>query len=497
MAGIGFELKRAFQKKGLFALIKAYGYSAMVCTGPMILGILLLLGIKFLGILAGTADGDMRLVNSMVTYTLLASLLTTNVLSMVTTRYIADQLYMKRPGSIMPSFYGSISVMLVAGGAVYGTFLIFSGLDLRKGIACFVFYGILIVVWTEINYLTAVKNYRGILLAFLGAVIITFVTGYLLIFVLKWFDIIISMMIAVCVGYGAVSIIYYAVLLRYFPKGDCSSLYFLKWIDQYRELVPIGTNIGIGLYSHLIIMWASPASVQVKGLFYEAPMYDISALMAFLSILITTVNFVTSVEVEFYPKYRDFFSLLDGALVDIEQAQKEMKQTLIRELTYTFIKQFFSSMLFIIVGSILIPMLPLGFSDEMLGIFRIMCCGYAFYAMGNSLMLIQLYFADNRGAMISTGAFMLVGTLGTVLTTFMGVKWYGFGFLAGGIVFTMLTFILLRNFMKEVLENILMRQPLKESEVRGPMKSIAEKYERKYQEKYPRRRTVKQEEEIN
>jgi uncharacterized membrane protein len=244
-------------------------------------------------------------------------------------------------------------------------------------------------------------------------------------------------------------------------------------------------------------MWASPASVQVKGLFYEAPMYDISALMAFLSILITTVNFVTSVEVEFYPKYRDFFSLLDGALVDIEQAQKEMKQTLIRELTYTFIKQFFSSMLFIIVGSILIPMLPLGFSDEMLGIFRIMCCGYAFYAMGNSLMLIQLYFADNRGAMISTGAFMLVSTLGTVLTTFMGVKWYGFGFLAGGIVFTMLTFILLRNFMKEVLENILMRQPLKESEVRGPMKSIAEKYERKYQEKYPRRRTVKQEEEIN
>ena len=140
MAGIGFELKRAFQKKGLFALIKAYGYSAMVCTGPMILGILLLLGIKFLGILAGTADGDMRLVNSMVTYTLLASLLTTNVLSMVTTRYIADQLYMKRSGSIMPSFYGSISVMLVVGGAVYGTFLIFSGLDLRKGIACFVFF---------------------------------------------------------------------------------------------------------------------------------------------------------------------------------------------------------------------------------------------------------------------------------------------------------------------------------------------------------------------
>ena len=36
MAGIGFELKKMFSKKGVFPLIKAYGYAATVCVGPML-----------------------------------------------------------------------------------------------------------------------------------------------------------------------------------------------------------------------------------------------------------------------------------------------------------------------------------------------------------------------------------------------------------------------------------------------------------------------------
>lgn len=42
MAGIGFELKKLFQKRGLAATAKAYGYAGVICTGPMLLGIVLL-----------------------------------------------------------------------------------------------------------------------------------------------------------------------------------------------------------------------------------------------------------------------------------------------------------------------------------------------------------------------------------------------------------------------------------------------------------------------
>ena len=38
MAGIGFELKKLFNRRGLFATFRAYGYAGVVCTGPMLLG---------------------------------------------------------------------------------------------------------------------------------------------------------------------------------------------------------------------------------------------------------------------------------------------------------------------------------------------------------------------------------------------------------------------------------------------------------------------------
>ena len=39
MAGIGFELKKLFNSRGLFASFRAYGYAGVVCPGPMLLGI--------------------------------------------------------------------------------------------------------------------------------------------------------------------------------------------------------------------------------------------------------------------------------------------------------------------------------------------------------------------------------------------------------------------------------------------------------------------------
>ena len=49
MAGIGFELKKLFRRKGLFASLRAYGYAGIICTGPMLLGVVLQLGILRLG----------------------------------------------------------------------------------------------------------------------------------------------------------------------------------------------------------------------------------------------------------------------------------------------------------------------------------------------------------------------------------------------------------------------------------------------------------------
>lgn len=104
MAGIGFELKKLFNRRGLFATFRAYGYAGVVCTGPMLLGVVLLLGVMFLCDITGGSRHSRELLVCMITYTLLASLTVTSFLSMVVTRFIADQLYEENYEAVLPSF---------------------------------------------------------------------------------------------------------------------------------------------------------------------------------------------------------------------------------------------------------------------------------------------------------------------------------------------------------------------------------------------------------
>ena len=93
MAGIGFSLKKLFNKKGILNLCKAYGYSGIVTVGPMFLGILLLLGVSFIARIGGMNEHDRDLLNCMLTYSLLASLLITAWFNMVVTRFVSDKIY--------------------------------------------------------------------------------------------------------------------------------------------------------------------------------------------------------------------------------------------------------------------------------------------------------------------------------------------------------------------------------------------------------------------
>lgn len=91
--------------------------------------------------------------------------------------------------------------MLIAGGILYGIFLIFSGVGLIDKFLCFELFGELIVTWNAMSYLTAIKDYRGIMLSFLAAIAVTFLSGALLLFL--GISHVEALMAAVCIGYGS------------------------------------------------------------------------------------------------------------------------------------------------------------------------------------------------------------------------------------------------------------------------------------------------------
>ena len=479
MAGIGFELKRLFSKKGIVLTLRANLYASVVVTGPMVLGILLLLGAKFISTLAGATGHQQDLIIVVITYSLLFSLLLSSLLMFVLARYIADILYVEEYARILPSMYGAISLLLVVGGIGWGTFLYLSRLPLLYSVLSFILFCEGVVVWIQVNYITAIKDYKKILIGFLVGILTGLLVGYLLIQVN--FDIVASLLAGACFAYGVVIIIFSIVLHEYFPMGVGSSLRYFEWIEKYPPLTFVGFFTTLGLFIHLMLMWGSPWGVQVHGFFYHAPAHDIPALLAFITGLVSTVNFVTSVEVNVYPRYRRYFSLLngEGSLGDIDKAHDEMLDVLKQELFYLSLRQIIVTIIAIVVIGEVLLYFNLGFTSVMIGLFRVLCIGYGLFAIGNTMMLFLLYFSQYRDAFVTAMAFLLVNTLGTLFTITLPEIYYGFGFVAAGLAMYLVSLVLLSTYTKRIDYHIFSTQPIFFIEKMGILTRLARRLDGK------------------
>ena len=130
MAGLGFELRKVYNKGNFLAKQKAYGYAGIIYVGPMILGILLILAVVYLSVFGRFDNGERDHLLGLISYSILASLAVTNIFSMVVTRYVSDMIFEEKFEKILPSYFSSGAMMLGIGLVSYGLFLFLSGIPL-------------------------------------------------------------------------------------------------------------------------------------------------------------------------------------------------------------------------------------------------------------------------------------------------------------------------------------------------------------------------------
>ena len=477
MAGIGFELKKLFLNKGIVLQARANLYASLVIAGPTLMGVLLLLGTRYISSFGGATNHQQDLIVVLITYSLLFSLILTSSLLFVLSRFVADMLYISQYERVLPSMYGAISLFLVIGTVLWGGFLLINDLKFDYSLYSFILFCEGVVAWVQVSYISAVKEYRGILAGFIIGVVGGLLCGYL--FILLDYEVVASLLAGACISYGVLIIDFTIVIHGFFPLGNGSPLKFLEWIDKYPQLPYVGLFSTLGLFIHLILMWSSPWAVQVDGYFYHAPRHDIPALLAFLTSLATTINFVTTVEVNFYPKYRLYFSLLngDGALINIERAYNEMLDVLKQEIFYLAIRQIFITLLSVTLLGELIAYLKLGFSTSMIEVFRVLCVGYGIFAIGNCLLLFLLYFSSNTDALWSVVAFFITNTAATYYTILLPQTYYGFGFVVAGVVLYLVALRQLYSYTDRLDYYIFTKQPVFFVQKKGFLTNLVEKLE--------------------
>lgn len=451
----------------------------------MILSFLLLIGIRYLAELAQVNAHQVEIVGALVTYSALSALLLTSVLSTVVTRYISDRMFANDQSAVLGAYYGSLVTLLPIGAALYGVFLIFCGDTLLHSLLAWLLFNTISVVWIQMTFLSAIKEYLRIMQVFCASILLALIAAILLL--CMSIEPASALLTGVLIGYSTMLLCFSYLLHRCFPRPRGSCLRFLSYCEKYAPLIVVGACMAIGLFSHLPIMWyLSPLRVPIAGALYGAPNYDVPAILAFFSILATTVTFTTSVEVEFYPRYRQYFALIngDGTLEDIQHSEGIMKQVLNRELYYMSIKQIVCTLLFLVLAETLLPSMNIGFNDSMLANFRILCVGYAFYAIGNSLLIINLYFVNYRDAMLLSFVFAATSSALSVLTAATGNPLaYGLGFTVGAALLYLCALFALQRYMKKLNYHIFCAQPILIDPHEGPLTRLANRLNKKALEK--------------
>jgi uncharacterized membrane protein len=191
----------------------------------------------------------------------------------------------------------------------------------------------------------------------------------------------------------------------------------------------------------------------------------------------TTVNFIVSTEVNFYPRYRQYYDLFNGtgSITEIDLAQEEMLTVLDYELANLSRKQLLLSAAVISLGPTVLEILPLGFDSSMDSYLRILCVGYGAYAIANAVMLILLYFADYHDGALATGIFAAATTIFSIVGLFYPTDFYCYGFTLGAIFYLVAAWFFLYRYTRNLPYAILSVQPLIATEDQSALSKLADK----------------------
>lgn len=458
MAGIGFGLKKVFRGSGVFAVLRGYSLAAVVTEGPMVLMILLLFALRHLLARFGTVYRLQEQFLFFMTYATIFSLLLADTVLLFLDRFISDCIYQQRLQEILPSFFGMTFFLLLAGAPAMGLYLLTLPVGWDVRLAVQLLFCTLLIVWVQMSYLSAIKRYEYVLLGFAAGA--ASALGLTWCFLAGGMQPLSAALWGTALGFLVLLFLYMRQLLTCYPAGEWNLPAFFPTLQRYPGLLLTGLLLGLGLYGHNFVFWASGYRVQVFPTGVYCARYDVPAFFATLTILPMLVQFVVGLETRFADKYRAYFDsiLYGGRLEDIRAAKQEMETVLYAELSHMLQMQLIVAIASVaFLGNFL---QTVGLDETMTGTFRVLCFGYCLYGLVKCGTVLLLYFDDRSGACRAAGLFAALSLAGSLVTLALGPDSWGAGFLAAGAVTGFWVLRRLRRYLADLKYHVFCEQPL-------------------------------------
>ena len=431
MAGIGFKLIRLLDKQSYTGVLQAYGYAALIGSGPWVLS-MMTLGILGAALRAADSGAALDTFFVSVTYVFAFSLIATGPLQLVISRYAADRVYAREEHLIFPSFLGSITCVFGVGAVAGGLFF----LGAVPGPLAFRFAGagLLMVVsgiWIATVFLSAVKDYPAVLKCFAA--------GYLISFGTTWgggqWAGLPGMMTGFLVGQIGLFLMLFGVIFKEFGVRAGPSFTFLNYFRKHVVLATCGLIYNLGIWiDKPLHWWFSDHGYEVAGALWAAPLYDEAVYLSFLSVAPGMAVFLLSVETTFALHYERFFRQVveKASLTEIRRTKAAMIEALQDGVSRMLKFQGGVTLLLVIQADTLLNKLGLGAVQTL--VFRTTLVGVFLLVILLALLTVLFYLDRLKEALVACSLFALVNAGGTLVGMMLDERWFGMGFTVGAAV---------------------------------------------------------------
>jgi uncharacterized membrane protein len=456
MAGIGFRLREMSARKSFAEWLKLYVYSTVIFSGPWLISILAL-GALSLFALESMEDYSVRVFTVTIVYTYCFSLITTGLLQLVVTRYVSDQLFMRNPDAVVPCFVGAMAVTVivqtVTGALVYYS----SDLAFYYKITGLGLYVTVSVIWIEMLFLSAAKDYGNTVLFFAIGYLASFLGGQSLGMVFKLDGLLIGFLIGQVV---LMVLLMYRIFTEY-RFGLGVDFGFLGHFRRYPSLALAGMAYNTAIWIDKIIFWYSPSGLHIHSFFYTHFPYDSAMFLAFVTVVPAVAIFLLRIETDFYICYKNYYgAILQKAPYDVILEHKKRMLAVLKAATKNvLIYQGCFTLGVLLVMPFLVSLL--GIDPENTPIFRVAALGAFFHVCLLSVMILLLYF-DFRGSALAASLVFLATNAGlSVATTSLPTWTYGWGYTLSCLVTLLFALVVFFDRFRKLEYLTFMRQPLR------------------------------------
>ena len=447
MAGIGFVLRKLTYKDNLMGIVAGFGYSTLIATGPWLFTIVALLGSGALVNTFSTPEQNL-IFQSIIIYNFSFSLVFTGPLSMVVTRYLADQIYEKKNVAIPGALLGSMLMLSIVQFPFVAIFyFVYVESTLAVQIFGLVNYILIANIWLVIVFVSALKAYHIVVRAFFVGMMIGMVSNVLL--GIKFGSA--GMLMAFNIG---LSYILFSMIARVFaehPYSIFGMFNFLPYFKKFWDLALSGLLINAAAWADKWIMWFSPFNTHVAGSFVSSPLYDSAMFMAYLTIIPALSIFLFSMETEFYERYLGFYRSLSQhlPLTVIQKKFKEMTASIHKSGINYLVIQGMISFTVILLAPTIFDQLNVNYLG--LGIFRYGVLGAFFHIMIQFLSIVLSYFDFRRDILIVSLIYLLTNGFCTWLFMQQGFAYYGYGYALASIISFAVAYLITFYKVRDIL----------------------------------------------